>query len=109
MLVYVAIAALWEGQAAKGGRQVLVVIAVSMVAAGWLIRTGEAHFHLRDAAWENYQEWTARYEELGGFSRPQTDMLKFLRTAAIAQPPTDPRRDPAWSYTLFEREFDRSP
>jgi hypothetical protein len=62
-----------------------------------------------DAAWENHQEWTTRYEELGGLTRPQTDVLMLLRTAAVAQTPADPRRDPAWSYTLFEREFERIP
>jgi hypothetical protein len=79
------------------------------MAAGWLIRTGEAYFQLRDAAWENHQEWTTRYEELGGLTRPQTDVLMMLRTGALAKTPADPRRDPRWSYTLFEREFERIP
>jgi hypothetical protein len=114
MLVYVAIAALLEDRAGRSeGRSLsgtsVLVVSLSIVAAGWLIRTGEAYVHLRDAAWENYLEWTVRYEELGGFSRPQTDMLQLLRTAALAQPPADPRHDPVWTYTVFEREFDRLP
>ena len=115
MLLYVAIAAAWETVKRRSEahpvtvNSLLVTVTVSIVAAGWLIRTGEAHVHLRDAAWENYQEWTSRYEQLGGFSRPQTDMLQLLRTAALSQPPVDPRRDPAWTYVMFEREFERLP
>jgi hypothetical protein len=138
MLVYVAVAAVLEGRPlgrpdlsavalakaegrplperllperlpARGAGLAIARMCVAVIAAGWLIRTGEAYFQLRDAAWENYQEWTTRYEELGGLTRPQTDVLMLLRTAAIAQTPADPRRDPAWSYALFEREFERIP
>jgi hypothetical protein len=63
---------------------------------------------MRDAAWENYQEWTTRYEELGGFTRPQTDILTMLRRSALEVAPEDPRRDPRWTYVLFEREFERA-
>jgi hypothetical protein len=119
MLVYVAVAGVLEGRRqgrpegrplpAQPGRVGLAIATtcVAVMAAGWLIRTGEAYFQLRDAAWENHQEWTTRYEELGGLTRPQTDVLMMLRTGALAKTPADPRRDPRWSYTLFEREFER--
>jgi len=117
MLVYVALVALLDSHERRRRlrpgwaplRLVVVTFALPIVAAGWLVRTGEAHLQLRDTAWENYQEWTTRYEELGGRSRPQTDMLELLRAKALAQPPADPRRDPQWTYTLFEREFERAP
>jgi hypothetical protein len=105
MLVYVAVAAVLEGRpaafaratAAKDGRPLpvralglrLAQACVAVIAAGWLIRTGELYFQLRDAGWENYQEWTTRYEELGGTSRPQTDLLMLLRDEA---PRARPRR-----------------
>ncbi len=124
MLVYVAIATLWDGRpvsreladgstlaAREGGllRRAFVAFAVSIVAAGWVVRTGEAYFQLRDAAWENRAEWTTRYEELGGFARPQTDLLELLRKDVLARTPGDPRHDSLWTHTLFEREFDRIP
>ena len=109
MLVYVALAGVLEGRGERGRPGVLAKACIAVVAAGWIVRTGEAYFQLRDVAWENYLEWTTRYEELGGYSRPQTDVLMMLRNAAVAQTPDDPRRDPAWTYTLFEREYERTP
>ena len=80
---------------------------VTLIATGWLIRTGEAYFQLRDTAWEHRQEWTTRYEQMGG-SVPQTDLLLMLRSRALSPTPDDPRRDPSWTYVLFEREFERA-
>jgi hypothetical protein len=122
MLVYVAVAAVLEGGPAgrpegrplreRAGRRgiglKLARACVIAIAAGWLIRTGELYFQLRDAGWENYQEWTTRYEELGGTTRPQTDLLMLLRNEALAHVADDPRNDPAWTYVLFEREFERN-
>ena len=116
MLVYVAVAAVLEGHQgrplpvrARGAAGLrLAQACVAVIAAGWLIRTGELYFQLRDAGWENYQEWTTRYEELGGTSRPQTDLLLLLRNEALARVGDDPRNDPAWTYLLFEREFERN-
>ena len=113
MLVYVGIAAMLRHSAVRAPedrrplRQILTTACVAIIAAGWLLRTAEAYFQLRDAAWENRQEWTTRYEELGGHTRPQTDMLQLLRDQAIAHEPDDPRHDPAWTYVWFEREFAR--
>ena len=45
---------------------------------------------------------------LGGLTRRQTDVLEMLRRDALARLPDDPRNDPAWTYTLFEREFERN-
>ena len=113
MLVYVAVAAVLKGRPAAfanaGGRGLrLAQACVAVIAAGWLIRTGELYFQLRDAGWENYLEWTTRYQELGGTSRPQTDLLMLLRNEALAHAAGDPRNDPSWTYLLFEREFERN-
>ena len=113
MLVYVAVAAVLKGRPAAfanaGGKGLrLAQACVAVIAAGWLIRTGELYFQLRDAGWENYLEWTTRYQELGGTSRPQTDLLMLLRNEALAHAAGDPRNDPSWTYLLFEREFERN-
>ena len=89
-------------------RPFFATVCIGVIAAGWLVRTGESYLQLRDAGWENYQEWTARYEELGGLTRPQTDVLEMLRRDALARLPDDPRNDPVWTYYLFEREFERN-
>ncbi len=114
MLVFVATATLLHGRFDAGSlperrflRRAAVAVGVPVLAIGWLVRNGEAYFQVRDMAWENHQEWTTRFEELGGYSRPQTDMLQMLRSDALARVPVDPRRDPEWTYTLFEREFER--
>jgi hypothetical protein len=109
MLVYVAVANL---QSRAGGGQPWRLIGgacLAVVFAGWMIRVGETCFALRDAAWDNYQEWTIRYEALGGYVRPQTDVLELLREAALAQVPDDARSNPAWTYVLFERAHERIP
>jgi len=108
MLAYVAVAAVLEGRPERRAGLAIATTCVAVIAAGWLIRTGEAYFQLRDVAWENYQEWTARYEELGGTTQPQTDVLMRLRQAALERLPDDPRNDPAWTYAVFEREFERN-
>jgi hypothetical protein len=80
---------------------------VALVAAAWIIRSGETFFQLRDLAWDYRTEWTERYEELGA-RQEQTALLEQLRAAALAETPADPRRDPAWTYFLFERRFRRA-
>jgi hypothetical protein len=109
MLVYVAAARLLHPIGAVSRSTILATACCALVAAGWVTRVGETIFALRDAGWENHQEWTTRYVELGGLTRPQTDVLLELRRQALAHPPDDPRRDPAWSYLLFQRANDRIP
>jgi hypothetical protein len=52
---------------------------------------------------------TTRFEELGGTSQPQTDLLMLLRNEALARVSGGPRNDPASTHLLFEREFERTP
>lgn len=115
LLLYVACASWLEqpafataGQHAAGWQRTTVTAVVVLVAAGWVLRSGETFFQLRDLAWDYRTEWTERFEELGA-RQEQTALMEQLRSAALAETPADPRRDPAWTYFLFERRFRRSP
>jgi hypothetical protein len=109
LLLYVACSSWLESPAATAPRwRATVTAAIALVAAGWVIRSGETFFQLRDLAWDYRTEWTERFEELGA-RQEQTALLEQLRAAALAETPADPRRDPAWTYVLFERRFRRSP
>jgi hypothetical protein len=92
-------AAGWRRTAAAGGLAVL--------AAAWVVRSGETLFQLRDTAWDYHLEWTARFEEKGGSTEERTDLFMTLQQEALRRTPADPRVDPAWTYTLFERRFAR--
>jgi hypothetical protein len=109
MLVYVAISSVLEARVGTPRIRMATTVALVLIGAGWVTRTAEAYFQQRDAALENRLEWTTRYEELGGFRRPQTDLLVMLRKAALERVPADPRSDPPWTYVLFERKFERVP
>ena len=102
LLLYVACASWLEKP-----RPSIVTAVIAVVAAAWVIRSGETFFQLRDLAWDYRTEWTERFEELGA-RQEQTALLYQLRAAALAKTPADPRRDPAWTYFLFERRFRRA-
>jgi uncharacterized membrane protein (UPF0136 family) len=104
MLVFVAVATWLEG--GRAWRRPLATALVCAIGVAWTVRTIEARFQLRDTAWENHLEWTERYESLAG-NRTRTDLLVMLRERALARVPDDPRRDPAWTYALFERQYER--
>ena len=103
ILVCVALATLWDGLAARRWSRWLVTATAVVLASAWTIRDAETWFRVRDTAWETYIEWTDRYEGLGGHTRPQTPLLRQFRAAAIDNAPDDPREDPDWTYTIFER------
>jgi hypothetical protein len=107
LLLYVAMAS-WLAPAAARSQRTVVRAVMALVAAAWVIRSGETFFQLRDLAWDYRTEWTERFEELGA-RQEQTVLLQQLRRAALAETPADPRRDPAWTYFLFERRFRRTP
>jgi hypothetical protein len=107
LLLYVAIASWLEKSPAAGWRRRVAAAVVTAVAAVWVVRGGEMWFQLRDTAWDYHVEWTDRFEELGG-KQESTDLLKELRSEALARTPADPRLDPAWTYLVFERRFHRS-
>lgn len=107
LLLYVACASLLEQRRASGRGRLVVAGVVGLVAAMWVVRSAETWFQLRDTAWDYHVEWTDRFVELGG-AQNSTDLLKNLRTDALARTPADVRRDPAWTYVLFERRFHRA-
>ena len=106
MLLYVALArSLEDGLPRAEWKRRLAYVAVGVIGVAWLVRSAETYFQLRDSAWDLHLEWTDRYAELGGPEQPQMEFLRSMRSAAVNSTPADPRRDPAWTYTLFERRF----
>ncbi len=103
ILLCVALAVLWERLARRRWGRWLATATAVVLASAWTIRDAETWFRVRDTAWETYIEWTDRYEGLGGHTRPQTPLLLQLRAAALDNAPDDPRDDPDWTYTIFER------
>jgi len=108
ILVYVALATMLERMPASGVRRVTTVAVASVLAIFWTTRTAESYVQLRDTAWDYRGEWTDRYEAVGGAAQPQTELLTSLRRVGISKSPADPRLDPAWTFVVFERRFDRS-
>jgi hypothetical protein len=106
LLLYVACASWLEKRSNVTWQRRAVTGVIALVAAAWVVRSAETFFQLRDLAWDYRTEWTERFEELGA-RQEQTALLQQLRTAALAETPADPRRDPAWTYVLFERRFRR--
>ena len=106
MLLYVALARVLEDGLPQGEwKRRLAYGAVAVIGVAWVVRSAETYFQLRDSAWDLHLEWTDRYTELGGPEQPQAEFLRSMRSAALNATPADPRRDPAWTYTLFERRF----
>jgi hypothetical protein len=93
---------------ASAFRRKVATTLLALVAAVWVIRSAETWFQLRDTAWDYHVEWTDRFVELGG-AQNSTDLMRELRTTALAKTPADVRLDPAWTYVLFERRFHRMP
>ena len=106
ILAYWGIVVLLERQYPQRWGRAAALSVVTVLASGWLLRNVEMYLHLRDTAWEFHQEWTVRYDALRG-SRPETELLEELREATLARPPADTTLDPAWSYSIFEREYAR--
>jgi hypothetical protein len=107
LLLYVALTVMFDRLQETGGwRRASVVGLVCALALAWNLRVVEAYVQLRDTAWDYHSEWTERYADLGG-SQPQTELLTALRDDALRSMPGDPRRDPAWTFALFERRFSR--
>jgi hypothetical protein len=102
MLVYVTVRAALEEQGARW-RAVVVGTLVTVLGICWSIRTVELSVALRDTAWDYHSEWE-RPEALDAeFESP---IVARMRATALKHRPADPRRDPAWTYALFERRFE---
>ena len=102
MLVYVALSALLERPTPKW-QTVPIGVLVAALGVCWLIRTGERYVALRDTAWEYHLEWD---REGVAEAAAQNPILARLRASALEVRPADARRDPAWTYTLFERRHE---
>jgi hypothetical protein len=107
LLLYVALAGLMDRIPAAGWRRRFAATGLVVLAAAWVIRSGETLLQLRDTAWDYHLEWTTRLDEKSGATE-RTDLFNTLHEDAIRSTPPNPQRDPAWTYTLFERRFTRS-
>ena len=107
VLVFVAVAMLLERMSTSALHRVATVGVVGLLAIAWTTRTAETYAQLRDTAWDYRGEWTERFEDLGGAAQPQSELMASMRAAATGKDPADPRRDPAWTFALFERRFNR--
>jgi drug/metabolite transporter (DMT)-like permease len=104
MLVYVALSGLLERRAPRPSIPIAVLVAALGVC--WMIRTGERYATLRDTAWEYHLEWDREgVAEAAG----QNPRVASLRASALERSPADARRDPAWTYKLFERRHEPAP
>jgi len=101
MLVYVALSGLLERRSPRPSFPIAVVAAALGVC--WLIRTGERYVTLRDTAWEYHLEWD---REGVAEVAAQNPRVASLRASALEREPADARRDPAWTYRLFERRHE---
>ena len=107
VLVFVAVAMLLERMSRSALHRMATVGVVGLLAIAWTTRTAETYAQLRDTAWDYRGEWTDRFEDLGGAAQPQSELITSMRAAATGKDPADPRRDPAWTFALFERRFNR--
>jgi hypothetical protein len=105
LLLYVALAAMLEHVRASAWRHTLALGLVGVIGVGWIGRSAEAYFQIRDMAWDYHLEWTARYADVGGPAQPQGPLITSMRSMALSRTPADPGFEPAWTYTLFERRY----
>lgn len=108
LLLHVAATSLMDWRPAHGWMRIAARGALVLLAAGWVVRSGELLFQLRDTAWDYHLEWTVRFTEKGGATEERTVVFQALQEEALRRTPADPRTDPAWTYALFERRFKRS-
>lgn len=102
MLVYVAVSALLERSSGKW-QAVPAAMLVLVLGLCWLLRTGNHYVALRDMAWEYHLQWT---REDVAKAAEQNRLLGSVRASALKRLPPDVRRDPAWTYTIFERQYE---
>ena len=102
MLVYVALSGMLERRTPKW-QAIPIGVLVATLGVCWLIRIGERYVALRDVAWEYHLEWDREgVAEVAG----QNPIVARLRASALERRPADVRRDPAWTYKLFERRHE---
>lgn len=102
MLVYVAVSALLERPAPKW-QSLPAQLLVMVLGLCWVVRTGDLYVALRDTAWEYHAQWMRDDVVAAAGKSP---ILGSLRASAVKRPPADVRRDPAWTYKVFERRYE---
>jgi phycobilisome linker polypeptide len=103
MLVYVAVSALLHGATTRWVR-IPAIAVTAVLGICWSIRTAEMYVALRDTAFDYHLEWTDRWEQFAGGARGP--IIDRLRASALERYPNDVRRDPLWTFQLFERRFE---
>ena len=102
MLVYVVVSALLERPVPRW-KMIPMAMLVGALGACWLIRVGNMYVALRDTAWDYRQEWT---RDEANAAVGQNPIVASLRAAALKRVPADPRRDPLWTYKIFQRRYE---
>ncbi len=89
------------------GPRIVLTAALLILATGWVYRAAGTVVWTRDMAWAVRDEWTDRYDRLGGLSdNPATNALRQqLRRRAIRRELPDPANDPEWMREYFERKY----
>ena len=102
MLVYVAVSALLERPGEKW-QTITAGVLVAALSTCWLLRTAEKYVALRDMAWDYHLEWDRQAATEAVAVSP---IVAQMRQAALTRVPADARRDPAWTYRVFERRYE---
>ena len=104
MLVYVALSGLLERRTPRW-QTITIGVLVATLGVCWLIRTGERYMALRDTAWDYHLEWD---RAAAAETAAQNPIVARLRASALERRPADARRDPPWTYKVFERRYERA-
>jgi len=102
MLVYVCASALLERRAGKW-QTITAGVFVAVLGACWLVRTAERYVSLRDMAWDYRLEWD---REAAVETVKVSRIVAQMRASAMKRVPADARRDPVWTYKVFERRYE---
>jgi hypothetical protein len=83
-----------------------LTVALVILATGWVYRVAGTLLWTRDMGWAVRDEWTDRYDRLGGpSSAPATNALREeLRQRAVSRELPNPDDDPEWMQAYFERK-----
>ncbi len=102
MLAYVTLSSFLERRGPRW-QTISVAVLVAFLGACWLTRAAEKYVSLRDMAWDYHLEWDRGSAEEAVKTSP---IVARMRAAALKRVPADARRDPAWTYKVFERRYE---
>ena len=102
MLVFVTASALLERRDG-GWRTIAAGVLVAVLSVCWLLRTAERYVAMRDMAWDYHLEWD---RPAAAETAKVNPIVAQMRAAAMKRVPADARRDPAWTYKVFERRYE---